>query len=340
MKLAVNLSAKDAVVLAEAAEELGFDLALAPEGYRSDAPGVLGAVAARTRRIALGSAVMQIPARPPATTALTAATLDMLSQGRFRLGLGVSNPDVSEGWYGVPFERPLARTREYVEIVREALQGGPVTYRGDHFVLPSAGRAAAPLHLFTEGHRPDLPVYLAAVGPANLRLAGEIADGWLGVFTSPGMVREAVGRIAEGRAVRGLSMEGFEVLPSLPTAVADDLERAADQLRPQYCYLMGIGDPATNFYCSLARRLGFGAEIERVVRCLGDGDRRAAEAHVPLELIDRTALIGPTERIAGRMREYAEAGVTTLGIMVSAATTTPEGRLGILKACAEAVRSW
>ena len=180
MKLAVNLVATDAVALAVRAEKLGYELVLAPEGYRSDAVSVLGLVAGRTERIALGSCVMQIPARPPATAAMTAATLDALSDGRFRLGLGVSNPDVSEGWYGVPFDGPLGRTREYVEIVRAALKGAPVTYVGSHFQLPSGTRASAPLHLYTERLRPTMPIYLAAVGPQNLRLAGRIADGWLG----------------------------------------------------------------------------------------------------------------------------------------------------------------
>lgn len=336
MKLAVNLLAREAVPLAEAAEELGYDLALAPEGYRNDAVSVLGLVAGRTRRIGLGSAVMQIPARPPAAAALTAATIDALSGGRFRLGLGLSNPDVSEGWYGVPFDRPLGRTREYVEIVRAALGGGPVTYRGEHFQLPLADRAAAPLHLYAEGYRPDLPVYLGAVGPRNLRLAGEIADGWIGVFTSPDGVREAVAEIARGRAVRGLSLDGFEVIPSLPTAVADTVEEAADQLRGQYRYLMGIGDPETNFYCRLARGFGFGEGVERMHERLAAGDQAGAAAAVPTEFIAMTALVGDEDRIAERMKAYAEAGVTTLSIMVSAAATTLEGRLRILETCAKA----
>ncbi|MCH0540293.1 LLM class flavin-dependent oxidoreductase [Streptomyces sp. MUM 203J] len=340
MKLAVNLLAREAVPLAEAAEELGYDLALAPEGYRNDAVSVLGLLAGRTSRIGLGSAVMQIPARPPASAALTAATLDALTAGRFRLGLGLSNPDVSEGWYGVPFDRPLMRTREYVEIVRAALRGGPVTYQGKHFRLPPSDRAAAPIHLYTEGHRADLPVYLGAVGPRNLQLAGEIADGWIGVFTSPDGIRDAVAEIAKGRAARGLGLDGFEVMPSLPTAVADRLEDAADELRGQYFYLMGIGDTETNFYCALARRLGFADDVERMTAHMAAGDRAAAQAAVPTEFIDMTGLIGPGARIAERMKEYAAAGVTTLSIMVSAAATTLEGRLRILETCAKAARSW
>ncbi|GAB3949022.1 LLM class flavin-dependent oxidoreductase [Streptomyces sparsus] len=336
MKLAVNLLASEAVPLAEAAEQLGYDLVLAPEGYRNDAVSVLGLVAGRTQHIGLGSAVMQIPARPPAAAALTAATLDALSHGRFRLGLGLSNPDVSEGWYGVPFDRPLARTREYVEVVRAALRGGPVTYQGVHFALPPADRSAAPLHLYTEGYRPELPLYLGAVGPGNLRLAGEIADGWIGVFTSPDGVRDALVQITRGRDVRKLGLDGFEVITSLPTAVADTVEEAAEQLKGQYAYLMGIGDPDTNFYCALARRLGFEDSVEQMVARLAAGDRAAARDTIPTEFIDMTGLAGPPERIAVRMKEYEAAGVTTLSIMVSAAATTPEGRLRILRTCARA----
>ncbi|GAA4827594.1 LLM class flavin-dependent oxidoreductase [Saccharopolyspora rosea] len=338
MKLAVNLELRHATALAACAEDLGYELALAPEGYRSEAASVLGAVAAATERIALGSCVMQIPARPPATTALTAASLDVLSGGRFRLGLGVSNPDVSEGWYGVPFAEPLARTREYLDIVRAALRGEPVTYRGRHFRLPIGDRTGAPLHLYTEGHRPDLPIYLAAVGPANLRLTGEIADGWLGVFNTPESVTEARDHLAAGRAKRGRSLDGFAAIPCVPAAVDDDPATAADQLRGQYAYLLGIGDRETNIHCALARRLGFGDAVERIHDHLAADDRPAAARAVPFELIDSTSLIGPPDRIARRLAGYADAGATAVSIMVSAAATDLAGRLRILRSCAEALR--
>lgn len=338
MKLAVNLELRHATALATYAEKLGYELALAPEGYRSEAASVLGAVASSTEQIALGSCVMQIPARPPATTALTAASLDVLSSGRFRLGLGVSNPDVSEGWYAIPFDKPLARTREYLEIVRAALGGEPVTYQGRHFRLPIGNRTGAPLHLYTEGHRPDLPIYLAAVGPANLCLAGETADGWLGMFNTPESVAEARDHIAVGRAKRGRSLDGFATIPCVPAAVADEPAAAADQLRGQYAYLLGIGDRETNFYCALAGRLGFGDAIERIHDHLAAGDRPAAARAVPLELIDRTALIGHRSRISRRLATYADAGANAVSIMVSAAATDLAGRLSILRTCAEALR--
>ncbi|MFD0264399.1 LLM class flavin-dependent oxidoreductase [Kitasatospora indigofera] len=337
MRLGANLVYQGAGALARAAEGLDYDVVLAPEGYRSDAASVLGLVAGQTERIGLASGVMQIPARPPGLAALTAATLDSLSGGRFRLGLGVSNPGVSQGWYGVDFARPLSRTREYVEIVRKAVAGGPVDHRGEHFTLPGPGGEGAPLHLFTELPRPRIPVYLAAVGPRSLRLAGEIADGWIGVFTSPEAVAKSVGEIRAGRELAGLGMAGFDVLPSLPTAVADDLGGALDQLRPHYVYMLGIGDPAQNFYCAMAREMGHEKEIALFHERLAAGDRAGAGAAIPADFIDRTSLAGPVPRIADRMQAFAEAGVTTLGVMVSAAATDHEGRLAILRRAAEAL---
>lgn len=350
MRLGVNLVYQGAGELARAAEQRGYALALAPEGYRSDAASVLGLVAGQTSRIGLVSGVMQIPARSPGLAALTAATVDALSGGRFRLGLGVSNPDVSEGWYGVPFGRPLGRTREYVEIVRLALRGGPVEYHGEHFQLPppaadpttdptagSAAGSAAPLRLLTEPRRADLPIYLAAVGPQNLRLAGEIADGWIGVFTSPDAVAKAVAQIRLGRARVDRSLAGFEILPGLPTAIHDDPEQAADVLRGQYVYLLGMGTPDRNFYCSLATQMGFGREVAEIHERLAAGDRAGAARAVPFRFIDETSLIGPVGRVAERMHAYAAAGVTTLGIMVSAAAATLTERVSILDLAARAL---
>ncbi|ATO12644.1 LLM class F420-dependent oxidoreductase [Micromonospora sp. WMMA2032] len=338
MKLAVNLVYQDAALLARTAEELGYAVALAPEGYRSEAASLLGAVAASTDRIGLASGVMQIPARTPGLAALTAATLDALSGGRFRLGLGVSNAEVSDGWYGVPFDEPLRRTREYVDIVRAALRGGPVRYAGRHFRLPRDGAGSAPLHLLTTPLRADLPIWLAAVGPKNLRLAGEIADGWIGVFTSPALAAEAIGQVRAGRERVGRTMVGFETLPCLPTAIADDVTEAVDLVRGQYAYLLGIGDPERNVYVALARRLGYVGEVEKVHDLVLAGDRVAAGAAVPEGFVLQTALVGPPDRVAGRMREYAEAGVTTLGVMVSAAATDTAGRVAILRRAAQALR--
>lgn len=336
MKLGVNLIYRGAAKLASAAEELGFDVAFAPEGYRSDAASVLGLVAGRTSRIGLASGVMQIPARTPGLAALTAATLDSLSGGRFRLGLGVSNPDVSDGWYGVPFDQPLGRTREYVEIVRSALCGTPVTYSGKHYRLPSAGAEAAPLHVITEQSGAGVPIYLGAVGPRNLRLAGEIADGWIGVFATPAHIAESVRHLAEGRALRGAGLAGFEVIPCLATAVGEDVDRCVDALRAHYAHLMSIGAPERNFYCRLAGELGWPREAAEVSRLAGAGDRVGAAATVPGGFVDRTSLVGPVGRIADRMAEYAAAGVTTLSLMISAVDTDLPGRVAILEQVATA----
>ncbi len=338
MKLAVNLVYQDAGLLARTAEELGYAVALAPEGYRSEAASLLGLVAGCTERIGLASGVMQIPARTPGLAALTAATLDAVSGGRFRLGLGVSNAEVSDGWYGVPFDEPLRRTREYVEIVRAALRGEPVRYAGRHFRLPRDGAGSAPLHLLTTPLRADLPIWLAAVGPRNLRLAGEIADGWIGVFTSPELAADAIGHLRSGRERAGRTMAGFETLPCLPTAVSDDVTDAVDLVRGQYAYLLGIGDPERNVYVALARRLGFVGEVEKVHDLVRAGDRAGAAAAVPEGFIRETALVGSVDRVAARMREYASAGVTTLGIMVSAAATDTAGRVALLHRAAEALR--
>ncbi|MFA7761406.1 LLM class flavin-dependent oxidoreductase [Streptomyces sp. NPDC048723] len=340
MRLGVNLVYQCAGELAREAERLGYDLALASEGFRSDAASVLGLVAGQTERIGLASGIMQIPARPPGTAALTAATLDALSNGRFRLGLGVSNPHVSDGWYGVRFDRPLGRTREYVDIVRKALDGGPVQYAGDHFTLPAHGSNGAPLHLFTERPSRQIPLYLAGVGPKSLQLAGEIGDGWLSGFTTPEQVTKSVAEIRTGRERAGLELADFEVIPFVPMQVSDSvtgLAGAADQLRAHYALLLGVGDPADNFYCALARTMGFDREIAEFRERLLAGDRRGAGAAIPLEFIDATALIGPIERIAERMRAFADAGVTTLSILVSANDTSLDGRLQILRQATEAL---
>jgi F420-dependent oxidoreductase-like protein len=323
MRLAANLDYREATSLARAAERLGYDAVLAPEGYTSDAASVLGMVAATTDSIGLVSGIMQIPARPPALAALTAATLDAISGGRFRLGLGVSNPDVSRGWYDVPFDRPLARTRAYVDVVRQALTGDPVQVND-----------GAPVHVLTTGSRPDLPIYLAAVGPGNLRLAGEIADGWIGVFTPPEAVAAAVTEIRAGRGERG--MAGFEVFPTLPAAIAPDVASAVDALRGHYVYLLGIGEAEKNIYCRLAGQMGFERDVKVFRERLTAGDRAGAGAAIPAELIDLTSLAGPIARLAERMQAFAAAGATTLGIKVTAAAVPTDARLHMLRHAAEA----
>jgi F420-dependent oxidoreductase-like protein len=319
MRLAVFLQPSGAVEVAREAERLGCAMALAPEGFRADAASVLGAVAAGTTTIGLGTGVMQIPGRAPVLTALTAATLDGLSGGRFHLGLGVSNPDVSRGWYGVDFDRPLERTREYVRIVRTALSGAPVRHAGRHYQLPPPGCSEA-AHLRAAATRADLPIYLAGVGPRSIRLAGEIADGWIGVFSSPERIAESLREAAAGRALTGRTLEGFEVLPSVAIGVGADPEKAALPLRDYFANFIGMGDRDRSIYFKLTERLGFARAAAAINDHCHAGDRAAAARAVPLELMDQVALIGDENRIAPRLEAYARAGVTTLGLTLLAPT--------------------
>src|SRR5213592_169129 len=229
MQLGINLGYwgagmdADNLALAREADRLGYAVVWAAEAYGSDAATVLAWVAAQTERIDVGSAIFQIPARTPAMAAMTAATLDTLSGGRFRLGLGVSGPQVSEGWHGVRFAKPLGRTREYVDIVRLALARKPVAYDGEHFKLPLPDGAGKALRLGFHPPREAIPIYLAAVGPKNLELAGEIADGWLAIFFAPDAAGEYLQHIERGRAKSGAGLAGFDVAPSVPLVIGDDL---------------------------------------------------------------------------------------------------------------------
>ncbi|HEX8495650.1 MAG TPA: LLM class F420-dependent oxidoreductase [Actinomycetales bacterium] len=309
------------LVLAQEADRLGYSVVWAAEAYGSDAVSVLSWVAAQTTRVDVGSAVLQIPARTPAMTAMTAATLDTLSGGRFRLGLGVSGPQVSEGWHGVRFDKPLGRTREYVDIVRLALRREPVRYDGSHFTLPLPDGPGKAIRLTVHPAREQIPVYLAAVGPRNLALAGELAQGWLAVFFSPEQAEVSMAPLREGRAAAGHTvdpMAGFDVVPTVPVVIDDDLEAAAAPVRGYSAlYVGGMGSREQNFYNALAVRMGFEEAAEQVQRLYLERRYAEAAAAVPLDFIDRTALIGPAERIRDRLHAYAEAGVTTLSIAVT-----------------------
>jgi len=345
MELGVNLGYfgmgmdADNVAVAQEAERLGYAVVWVAEAYGSDAPSVLSWVGAKTERIGLGAAVMQIPARTPAMTAMTAATLDTLSGGRFRLGLGVSGPQVSEGWHGVRFAAPLARTREYVDIVRMALRRERVAYAGKHFTLPLPDGPGKALKLTIRPPRPDLPVYLAAVGPKNLELAGEIADGWLAIFFSPEHSGDLVASVAAGarRAGRGTAdnpLAGFDIAPTVPVCITDDVEAAAAAVSGYAAlYVGGMGSREKNFYNQLACRMGFEDAAHRVQELYLAGRHRDAAAAVPFEFIDSTSLIGPRERIRERLQRYADAGVGTLSVAPFAATL--EDRLHVVRTMAE-----
>lgn len=305
----------DNLALAQAAESLGYDCVWVAEAYGSDAATVLGALAERTSAIGLGSAVLQIPGRTPAMTAMTAATLDALSDGRFHLGLGVSGPQVSEGWHGVRFADPVGRTREYVQIVRTALARRRVTAGGDHFTLPLPDGPGKSLVLSLQPVRRDIPVYLAALGPKNLRLVGEIADGWLGIFHDPQTAAPTLGAITDAARAAGRDPGAIDICVTVPVSVDDDPQVAADRVRGYAAlYLGGMGSREQNFYHRTATAMGFGAEADEVQDRFLRRDYTGAAAAVPFDFLDRTSLLGPVDRIAAGINRLADSGVTTLSV--------------------------
>jgi F420-dependent oxidoreductase-like protein len=296
------------ISVAQEAERLGYDSAWAAEAWGTDAVTVLAWLAATTTRIKVGSAIMQMPARTPAATAMTAATLDLMSGGRFLLGLGTSGPQVVEGWHGQPWGKPLTRTREYVAIVRAALRRETVEFHGEEYDVPYSGTGATdlgkPLKLMLRPLRAEIPIYLAALSPRNVRLTFEIADGWLPIYFSPEKARTTFG--FEDRA-------GFEVAPSVQVVVTDDVGAGRDLVRPTLgLYIGGMGARGANFYNALVRRYGYEAEAERIQALYLDGKQRDAIAAVPDALVDEVALVGPRDRIADRLEAWRASGATTL----------------------------
>jgi len=305
----------DNLELAKEADRLGYSVAWVAEAYGSDAPTVLAWVAAQCPTIDIGSAIFQIPGRTPANCAMTAATLDTLSGGRFRLGLGVSGPQVSEGWHGVRFDKPLGRTREYSDIVKMALRREKVRYDGQHYVLPLPDGPGKALQLTVHPVRDHIPMYLAAVGPKNLELSGELFDGWLAIFFSADHAKELLGHIEAGRAKVGKTMEGFDVVPTMPMVVGDDVQACADPIRWYAAlYIGGMGSRDKNFYNQLAVRMGYDEAAGEIQDKYLARDYEGAAAAVPFEFIDATSLLGSKERIAEKMQVLAASGVTTLTI--------------------------
>ena len=318
MKLGVNLgyaspgtNPAELVPLARAAEALGYDSAWAAEAWGTDAVTVLAWLAASTTRIKVGSAIMQIPGRTPGNTAMTAATLDLMSGGRFILGLGTSGPQVVEGWHGQPWGKPLGKTREYIEIVRTALRREVVEHHGEHYRIPYDGPGTTglgkPLKLMLRPLRADIPIYLAAIGPKNVALAAEIADGWLPMLVSPERFDEAFGPSLAG------AREGFEIAAGVSVLVGRDVQSLRDALKPNIAlYVGGMGAKGKNFYNSLVSRYGWEAEAAQIQELYLGGNPRAAIAAVPDELVDALALVGPKERIRDRLEAWRETPVTTL----------------------------
>jgi F420-dependent oxidoreductase-like protein len=294
----------------------------AAEAWGSDAVTVLSWIAARTSRIKVGAAILQMPARTPAMTAMTATTLNELSGGRFLLGLGLSGPQVVEGWHGVPYGKPLGKTREYVSIVRMiAAREHPARYDGEHYQLPYRGEDATglgkPLTLITHPSH-DLPIYLASIGPKNVRLTTEIADGWLPVFFSPDKAASVYGPLLEeGFAASGETDKAarFQVVPAISAAITDDVAKARMKVKPSLAlYIGGMGARGRNFYNDLVARYGYEEEARRIQDLYLDGKRKEATMAVPDALVDELNLIGTEAQVRDRLDAWREAGVDTLSI--------------------------
>jgi F420-dependent oxidoreductase-like protein len=316
MSLASSAAAlRNQVELGVAADRLGYDVVWVPEAYGGDAVSVLAAIAARTERIGLGSAVLQIPARTPAMTAMTAAGLDALSRGRFRLGLGVSGPQVSEGWHGVPFADPLGRTREYVRIVRDALSRRRLTAEGRHFTLPLPDSAGKALALALETERSSVPVYLAAVGPKSVALAGEIADGWLAIFFDASGSGQHIAALHDAAERAGRDPHTIDIAVQVPVSIADDADLAGQRVRPYAAlYIGGMGSKKVNFYHGIATSMGYGPAADEVQRLFLSRDYAGAAAAVPQGFLDRTCLIGTELDVVAGLTRLRDAGVTTVGV--------------------------
>jgi F420-dependent oxidoreductase-like protein len=323
----LGLTADQQLEIVKAAEDAGFHSVWAAEAYGSDTASVLAWLAASTERIKLGSAIFQIPGRTPAMTAMTAATIDNISGGRMLLGLGSSGPQVAEGWHGQPFARQLQRTREYVAIVRQALARERVEFDGELYTLPIPDGPGKALKLTISPVQERIPIYIAAIGPKNTALTGEIADGWIPTFFSP----ENVG---EFRELLGDVSDDFDIAPMVNVAIDDDLDRAHDAMRPILAlYVGGMGSRDKNFYNALVRRYGFDDAAQEVQDLYLDGKKEEAAAALPAELIDRVSLCGPKDRVAERLAVYRDAGVGTL--MCTPMAYDAEGRTRMIRELAE-----
>jgi F420-dependent oxidoreductase-like protein len=307
------LTPEDFVTTACKAEQLGYDSVWSSEFHATDPLPLLGLIAGKTSTIALGTAVMQITGRTPVTAASGAAVMDRISGGRFRLGLGTSGPQVVEGWHGQAFDRPLARTRDYLAVVRMALAGEPISYHGETLTLPLPGgeavqKAALPVH---EPLR--IPLYLAGLGPRSIAMVGEIADGWLAIHSPPSYIAEGRGRLSAGADRAGRSLDRFDVAVMVLVFIEEDLELARDTARPTLAqYIGGMGTSRTNFYNRLAGRLGYEAEAAQVQKAFLAGRVHEAITNLPDGLVDEMAICGPPALVRDRLAAYRDAGTDTL----------------------------
>ncbi|MEO7198019.1 MAG: LLM class F420-dependent oxidoreductase [Solirubrobacterales bacterium] len=307
----------EAVELVQAAERLGYDSVWAAESYGSDVVSVLSWLIPQTKTIKLGAAIMQVPARPPAAAAMAGATMDALSGGRFMFGFGPSGPQVSEGWYGVPYAKPWGRTSEYIEIVREIIaREGPLKHDGTHYKLPIEGGTGEGKALKLNFHpvRNEIPVFVGAIGRKSVEMAAELCDGWIPIFFSPDAFEETWGEHLErGFEKGGRSRSDLEISPSLQVAIDGDTETARNVVKAGLLlYLGGMGSRETNFYVDLACRFGFESAAIEVQSLFLDGKRDEAFRAIPDDLVDATSLVGTEAEVAERVQRFTKVGVDRL----------------------------
>jgi len=311
----LGLTSEDQLRIVQEAERLGYDSVWAAEAYGSDTATVLAWLAGQTTKIRLGAGIFQMPARSATMTAMTAATIDQLSNGRMIIGIGSSGPQVAEGWHGQRFAHQLQRTREYVAVVRMALARERVQFEGETLTLPLPDGPGKALKLTISPVQEQIPIYLAAIGPKNTALAGEIADGWIPTLFSPEHVSELRPLLEEGAARGGRSLDGFDIAPTVNVFVTDDLTKGRDAMRPFIAlYVGGMGSRKQNFYNQLIQRYGFEDAAGKIQDLYLEGKRDEAMAAIPDELIDIVSICGPPDAVRERLAVYRDAGVGTLGI--------------------------
>jgi F420-dependent oxidoreductase-like protein len=312
-------------------ERAGLDIVYVPEAYSFDAVSQLGFIAARTERLQIASGIFPLYSRTPALLAMTAAGLDYVSDGRFTLGLGASGPQVVEGWHGVPYDAPIGRSREIIEICRMIWRRDRLVYRGRYYQLPLEGGTglAKPLKLINYPVRERIPIALAAIGPKNVAVAAELAESWMPIFYLPDKAGEVWGdAVAEGLAKRDPVLGPLDVIVHTQLAIGEDVTSLRDASRPELAlYIGGMGARGRNFYNDLACRFGFEAEAEAIQDAYLDGRKAEAEALVPAELIEKISLVGPAGYVAERVAAFREAGVTTLNVTPLAPTHEARVRL-------------
>lgn len=314
-------------------EQAGLDIAFVPEAYSFDAVSQLGYLAAKTTRMELGSGIFQIYTRTPSLTAMTAAGLDYVTGGRFVLGLGASGPQVIEGFHGLPYDAPLGRTRELIDICRKVWRRERLTHEGKHYRIPLPEEQGTglgkPLKLINHPVRDRIPIFIAAIGPKNVALTAELAEGWQPIFFHPEKAGSVWGdSLAKGKAKRDPDLGELQIYAGAALAIGEDVEHLLEGIKPMLAlYIGGMGAKGKNFYNDLAKRYGYEREAERIQDLYLDGKKDEAAAAVPDELVRETSLIGPPSFVAERIAAFAEAGVTTINLTPLAGSTAEKVKL-------------